>query len=126
MQLILEKVLMLILCTLTRYPFIISTHRIPVSSTARTVNIKAIVFDLIDFRVITTPDSTLPIVPKTENRKYMNIPDRAYCEDYLLSYSAVTALVVSDETEYCGGQSYLEYRSISKLIGFTSDHKLFL
>ena len=39
------------------------------SSTASTVSISAIVFDLIDFRVITIPESMLPIVPKTEKTK---------------------------------------------------------
>ena len=43
-----------------------SFHKTSVSTTASTVSISAIVFDLIDFRVITIPDSTLPIVPKTE------------------------------------------------------------
>ena len=62
----LEKDLRSISCILFRYCRNISTQRTSVSTTASTVNINAIVFDLIDLRVITIPDKMLPIVPKTE------------------------------------------------------------
>ena len=65
LQLMLEKDRRSTACIFLRYCLNISTHRTSVSTTARTVSISAIVFDLIDFRVITIPDKTLPIVPKT-------------------------------------------------------------
>ena len=68
LQLTLDKVLKSKPYVYFRYNLNISTHRTPVSTTASTVSISAIVFDLIDFRVITIPDKTLPTVPKTERR----------------------------------------------------------
>ena len=69
LQLALEIVLKSMPCIYFRYNLNIFTHSTPVSTTASTVNISAIVFDLIDFRVITIPDRTLPIVPKTGKEK---------------------------------------------------------
>ena len=63
-------------CILFRYCRNMSTHRTRVSTTARTVSISAIVFDLIDFRVITIPDKTLPAVPKTEVKNRESYSDR--------------------------------------------------
>ena len=66
LQLMLDNDLKSMSCIFFRYCRNMSTHRTSVSTTASTVSINAIVFDLIDFRVITIPDFTLPTVPKTE------------------------------------------------------------
>ena len=65
LQLMLEKDLKSMSRILFRYCPSMSTHRTSVSITASTVSINAIVFDLIDFRVIVIPDRTLPTVPNT-------------------------------------------------------------